>query len=850
MKQSRKDKVTERALSNMAKFTTNQSALSRHLGYAGVSMMAFLLSTGTSFAQDSKDDEVDLLQLEEIVVHGQRKEQSILEVPVSATVFSADKIDKENIVDAKGYLAQTPNVTFQQGGRNGQREIVIAIRGISDIKGSEKVNQTSAFATYFNDFGLSTLATGQPNPSIYDAEAVEVLAGPQGVFFGRNSEGGALVIHSKKPDENFYGRIDAGYGTWGTYTLGGVLNVPVTDKLFARLAIDSSVSDGPFKNAVPGKKGTGTEYVMARGQIRWEPTENTTINLLGEYSLDNNDHQQKLPTCVNTYFGGNPFDQTTGRGIGCYDLNGVLSASVASGDTVLPDGVTLSNIRENRDLIAQDADEFTDARTGIYILNMEHDFSDNVNLTSITGYVESEMDQRIDLDGSGRDFLVRGGRFTSEGWSHEMRLSGTTDSFEWMLGGIYYKEENFGKNNIEIRTFLGPWMKGDYANENEVTDTREGWAVFGNIEYDFSDTLSLIVGGRFSHDKHTNSWEEVYTACARQAQGSDLAAGCSLRPDQVGNLTYDVNGDGDVFQTGGRRAQTLGPFGSKSGDDFSYRVALNWNPSDDFSAYASVARGYKPAGARANPDSDQDNVSIYNKEKLMNYEVGFNAYFMDRRARISGAVFYMDWRDMQVEVRQTFCNVDGVLILQEIFNQTNDPDSCTITPVDRTENAEKATSKGFELSGDFLVTEQLKVSGSIGVLDAKFVRYIGNVQGTDQDISGSKIGAAPSFTASANVEYNMDAMGGELSARVGMSHRSSVSNARSKASLGFPTEVPAFTLVNAGITQSWDNQRLSLNVSNLLNKDYFTSTDNSMIGRAATYNPRRITLRWTMEFEG
>ncbi|WP_339865432.1 TonB-dependent receptor [Paremcibacter congregatus] len=840
----------QKEYNTMTQDAGNRVRISRGLAFAGVSLMALCMSSGVSVAQEMKNAGTDAIQLEEIVVHGQRKEQSILEVPVSSTVFGAEKIDKENITDAKGYLAQTPNVSFQQGGRNGQREIIIAIRGISDIKGSEKVNQTSAFATYFNDFGLSTLATGQPNPSIYDAEAVEVLAGPQGVFFGRNSEGGALVIHSKKPDENLYGRIDAGYGTWGTYTLGAVANVPITDTLFARVAIDSSVSDGPFKNAVPGKKGTGTEYMMARGQIRWEPTENTRINLLGDYTLDYNDHQQKLPTCVNTYFGGDPFDQTTGRGIGCYDLNGVLSDSVAKGETVLPDGVTLSSIRENRDMIAQDADEFSDARTGIYILNMEHDFSDNVNLTSITGFVESEMDQLLDLDGSGRDFLVRHGRFTSEGWSHEMRLTGTTDAFEWMLGGIYYKEENFAKNDIEIRTFLGPWMKGDFANENEVTDEREGWAIFGNVEYDFSDALSLIVGGRYSHDKHSNSWDKVYSACANQALGSALADGCSLRPDQVGNLVYDVNGDGDVRQTGGRAIQDIGTFGEQSGNDFSYRVALNWNPNDDFSAYASIAKGYKPSGARANPDSGLDNVSLYNKERLMNYEVGFNAYFMDRRARISGAVFYMDWRDMQVEVRQTACLKDGVLIDQEIFDQTNDPATCVITPIDRTENAEKATSKGFEISGDFLITEQLKLSGSLGILDAKFVRYIGNVKGTDQDLSGSKIGAAPSVTASAAAEYTMDALGGELSGRIGMTHRSSVSNARSQASLGFPTEVPAFTLVNAGITQSWENHRVSLNVSNLLDKEYFTSTDNSMIGRAATYNPRRFTVRWTMEFGG
>ena len=108
----------------------------KFLSLASCSIMALALSSNAVLAQDVKENTE--IQLEEIIVTGQRREQSILDVPVSATVFSADKIDKENITDAKGYLAQTPNVSFQQGGRNGQREIIISIRGISDIKGSEK----------------------------------------------------------------------------------------------------------------------------------------------------------------------------------------------------------------------------------------------------------------------------------------------------------------------------------------------------------------------------------------------------------------------------------------------------------------------------------------------------------------------------------------------------------------------------------------------------------------------------------------------------------------------------------------------------------------------------------------
>lgn len=800
-----------------------------------------------AMSQDTNTDtDEEELMLEEVVVTGQRREQSILDVPIAATVFSGAELDQQDITDAKGFLLQTPNVSFQQGGRNGQREIIIAIRGISDLKSGEKVNQASAFATYYNDLGIGQLATGQPNPSLYDAAGVEVLAGPQGVFFGKNAEGGALVIHSNKPSEEVYGRVDVGIGTWSTYTASGVMNFPITDNLYTRLTLDSSKSDGPFENAVAGATDTETEYVMTRWQLRWEPSDATTVDWFSEYTIDNNNHQPKLPTCTNTYFGGDPFDYTTGRDIGCYNIDNVFEDSITDAGGTVPD------YRKNTSHIAADADEYSDARTAIFILNINHEFNENMNLVSITGYVDAKMDQQLDLDASGRDFLIRRGDFKSTGFSQELRLNGTNGSFDWTVGGFYYDDENYAANVIEIRDFLGPWMKGDYANENNITDSRSGYAAFGNLEWHINDQWSLIGGLRYSYDKIENEWDEVYSACPHQAFGDDLATTpneCQYRPDQIDNgLTYAPDGNGDIRQTGGRWEQLLGRYGKNTGNDTSWRVAVNWQPTEDFSGYGSISKGYKPAGVRANPDGGFENVSLYDKETLTNYEIGFHSYFMDRRLYLAGALFYMTWEDMQVDVRQAFCRVGTELIPQRIFELTNDPLDCEITQVDRTENADKAVSKGLELSATYLFTDAFKMNASLGLLDAKFKRYIGNVEGTDQDLSGSDIGAAPGTTANVNATYTFfDVLGGELYTNLNWSYRGSVSNARSKVS-GFPQEIPSYSLVNLSINQIWDTQRLSFTVKNLLDKEYFTSSDNSMIGRAVTFNPRYYMLRWTMEF--
>lgn len=197
-------------------------------------------------------------QLDVVTVHGQRKEQTILEVPISASVFTDDLIDTANVQEADDYLLQTPNVTFSKSGRNGAREIVIAIRGVSDVRGGEKVNSISAFATYFDELGLAQLSSGQANPPTYDVESIEVLRGPQGVFFGRNSEGGAINIRTKKPEQDFYGRIDAGMGSFNTFELAGVVNGGITDTLSGRLTVQATTTDGPLENRHP----TGVIPVM------------------------------------------------------------------------------------------------------------------------------------------------------------------------------------------------------------------------------------------------------------------------------------------------------------------------------------------------------------------------------------------------------------------------------------------------------------------------------------------------------------------------------------------------------------------------------------------------------------
>ena len=817
---------------------------------AAASVLALAVAAPVA-AQDADDPNTDESVEHDdntIIVTAQRRVQTILEVPVSATVLTGEALAENNSQSALDYLKETPNVSFSQGGRNGAREIVISIRGISDLKGGEKVSTQSAFTTFVDEFSVGTLASSQANPNIYDIEAVEVLRGPQGIFFGRNSEAGAINIRTKRPEPELGGKFQVGYGRFNTFELAGVANVPVSDTLYTRLSVQGTKTDSYYRNQHPTGGDGGNEYLNIRGQVRWQPTDATTIDLQVNHAIDNQDYTPKLATCINPTFGFNPFDPNVLGGIGCYDPDGAFEDAVADGTVVLPAGVTLDSIRNNTRDGFQNSREFTDNDSTIYIGKIEHVFNDAVVFTSVTGYAESTQDQYLDLDKSGLDSVDRSGFFETSAFSQEFRLASAGDSrLDWTIGGIYYEEKFDADNDILIKDFLGPWLRGDRANENHIAVDRNGWGIFGNVDFEVTEKLSVIFGLRYSEDDDSQEWSEVFAACPRRALGDPLAAGCFLTPEQQLNLPTQVDGNGNVFVTGGKTSQTAGTFGEKSTKDLSGRLALNFQPNEDMNFYASASKGYKPGGARANPDAGTlANISLYGKEKLWNYEVGGNAYLMDRNMLLQFAVFYMDWRDMQVEVRESFCTNDPANpIPVDEFQGPN----CLITPLDRTVNAKKARSKGFELSTIVRPTNALTLRAGVGYVDAKFIDFRDTVRNTPQDLSGLRLGNAPKWTAYAGAKYEFDL--GEYDAHFGADW-----NYRSSTSLGivqqvgnqFPSKIPSFGIVNLNAGIDFGSSELSVNVKNLLSSDYYTGSDAfSWGGTLLDHHPTEWFVRWSVE---
>ncbi|MFC1797057.1 TonB-dependent receptor [Pseudomonadota bacterium] len=345
--------------------------------------------------------------LEEVMVTAQRREQSTMDVPISVMVFNQDTIEQNNMKGAANYLLMTPNVNFREDGRGGHGSINIAIRGISDLAGGERVQATQAMGFYWDEFSVATIASGTANPPVYDVESIEVLRGPQGTYFGRNAEGGAINIQTIKPSQEFYGQVDLGYGRFDTYEVSGVLNLPIGDNFALRTVFNNEKSDG-FVDNIYETTGGSSDYELngVRTKLRWTPNDQAIVDLGVAYYRNEQGYAPMVATCVDPTFGFDPSDPDVLGGIPCSE-EGEGSQTYQN---------TLRNSVNETTLLTA---------------NITYDW-DTVRLTSITGQIKTDFDQLLDLDHSGIDSVDRKNDYTTTSTSSELRLSSFGDNtIDW-----------------------------------------------------------------------------------------------------------------------------------------------------------------------------------------------------------------------------------------------------------------------------------------------------------------------------------------------------------------------------------------------------------------------------------
>ncbi|MFT5134273.1 MAG: iron complex outermembrane receptor protein [Gammaproteobacteria bacterium] len=697
--------------------------------------------------------------LEEVVVTAQRREQSLQEVPVSVTAFTGATIEQANITSARDYLALTPNVAFTDDGQTGSKGVGIAIRGVGNLVSGENAAVNSV-GVYLDGFSIASVPNQVANPALPDMQSIEVLRGPQGTFFGRNSVGGALNLRSAEPTDEFGYKLTVGGESYdGANEMGNVtavVNAPLSDTFRVRGLLSYEDSGGRVKNACRtgasaaecpnaafnnftpnGAKDSGYEEITARLKASWDMSEDTTVGLTFIYSDSDQGHDENIPSGI--------LDVDTVDTLG-------LSDAIDPGTGFFPN---------NQNTLSHDVAEFNKNEAIITILNVQHRINDNMKLTSISGFIDAENTRLFDQDlVGGVDTLDRTNKYTGFSWSTELRLDYSGESVDWTVGVMYAKDDQEQENKVGISTnatalingttgWLPPFPQGLGLAFNEKNFEVENKSIFADMTFHMTDTLDLIAGGRFSAD-------QVNKGLA--AQGIGPGPICFNDPACLVFLG-GVGGPTATFFPS--FVNSPRPVSNAEADftDFSPRFGARFQVTDDVNIYAMVSKGYKPGGHSVGNQTNTDGApafnSPYGKETLWNYELGFKAELLDNRLRLNASIFHLEWKDLQFE--SFFFLTPGELSTN--FEQTiNIPD---------------AEADGIEVEFVAIVTDNFTLSGGFGYISTEITsqQTVELSGGWRPELQGLGLPKAPELTANLVGEYRWPMGNNEAWVRLEFIHR-------------------------------------------------------------------------------
>jgi iron complex outermembrane receptor protein len=642
---------------------------------------------------------------EDILVTAQKRTQSLLDVPIALTVFDAEALERQRVNSFADIAVRTPNVAFSNGGDRSQTRI--SIRGIGPISTGGTANLVGVFVDEFNI--APNISTRTSDPTLFDAERIEVLKGPQGTFFGRNVVGGAVSITTIKPDPAAFGaRGSLTYSSWNSWDLRAAINVPLGERAAVRVNGFYDRSDGWLDNLGRFGRGNESENVGGRASLRLRPSERLTIDIQGILS----EQKSALPSFVPSNF------SSVSLGL----LNGFRAFVPGTPRfPIQPDGA----FPANSDTMRTDIGLPSSNRTAMLIGRVEAGLTDDITLTNVTGWIDNRY--RSEGEGDFTDnpsFTIRRDE-DLEALSTETRLSGSHGEVDWLVGVLFARDTNeVYQNSVHLASdpfinvyniafsVLGgavcpPSITGLPGNipgpcpgfgrfrlgvdtsagffENVTFRSRtESAAVFGNIAWRVADRLTLEAGARYSSDRLRGSRIE-----------SPLMVGLAPRPSV--------------------------PEQRVSFDDFSPRFALVLRPAESWSLFAVVSRGYRTGGFNLTPGDPP-----FESESLWNYEGGVRVATRDGTFRASATVFHMDWNNTQVRAQDVITQRQVVL------------------------NAEGSRHRGFELEATLAPIPGIEVGAAYGYLDARFRDFTNarDLDGNALDATGFRVPRSPEHSIS------------------------------------------------------------------------------------------------------
>ncbi len=747
-------------------------------------MMVFVFGAGELSAQ----------QLEEITVTAQKREQNIQDVPISITTLSGDEIRGLGFNSAADIQYQTPGLIVSYSSTNAIPNFVLRGVGLNDFTAI----QNSPVAIHVDEiyYGNSTLL----NFGLFDIERVEVLKGPQGTLFGRNSTGGAVNFFSAKPTDEFDANIDLGAANYENFTAEGYVNVPLSETMFGRLSMMTvQQSGGAFDHPVHGEIGEQEKYAL-RGQLLWDVSEKLTAHLTvfgGEDESEGNQYQ------------GIPAYENDGSFNNCDPISATNpNCSFDTADTGIDDNdpFSLQSAVINRDEIEALGS----------VLKIDYELRDGLTLTSVTGYNNVERESQEDADGSPARNVDVGYETDFDQFSEELRLAYAGDRWDW-TAGVYLSSDELDAPLTET-----DGSDLDYRQNHAYTLETDSLAVFLHNEFRLTDPLALFGGLRYTHEERDFRGG---TIDASDRGITDLSA--TPGPSGSGDFVPAVPGPA-------RPGDTAFLDREIDFDEVSWTIGASFDVSDQAMVYAKIANGFKSGGFVGDITVQSILEEPYDEETLTAYEIGLKSDWLGGRLRWNTSFFYYDYEDVILAL-----NIPA--------------DSIPESEIDLliNENGADADIYGLESELWLLPTEGLDIKFGFIVMDTETTEIETSPFPVNERLDDNELVYAPKFSANGLVRYEAPIVGewlgfGQFDFTTRTKHWAEATNVP-------VSRIEGYTLLNARIGIGSQNSKwgVSLWCKNLTDEDY-TQYINDLAGLGAILKtpgyPRTYGLDLSLNF--
>jgi len=779
--------------------------------------------------------------LEEVIVTAEKRVENIQDVPIAITAFSESDLRAKGIVDIHSLSTLTPNVNLDEGSPfSGSNSVLSAsIRGIG--QDDFAFNLDPGVGVYVD--GVYYARTVGANQNLLDVERVEVLNGPQGTLFGRNTIGGAISIVTRTPGDQFAAQAQVTGGSFDRRDVAVMVDIPLADNLLSTFTFSNQFQDGyqkriPYPSPTPyvsdpvgalHSSGTeafdtqgGTNQQVGRAKFLWKATDAVTATLSLDWTHTNQPSTANTvlatnvagPTAVfgafyNACLLGIPFAPTAALVCGPRGVVGtpLWQANLNPATTRLLYGPAVVNTG-NIDTTYANGQNFDKMNAYGGALTVDWALDPAFTLRSITGWRALHWTPGFDADGSPIDFFELSFAEGQHQISEEVQLIGDLlDSRLKLVGGLYYFNE--GGYIHDFVTFGGGLLQIDGPNSLETTS----YATYFHADYKITDALGITLGGRESVDHKTfeggqqdlNQFFYKISGCYPPgASGALVGAPPALSCQQALGFP-NPNNPNQVY-----------PFGvnHQNFNEFTPTAGIQYHFDPDLMAYASYAKGFKTGGWTTRltaPLPPGSPAQSFGPESDQTYELGLKSEWFGKRLLLNAAAFYSLYDQIQLTYQ------------------------ISTSPV--TQNAGNATIKGLELTEQSRLGDHFSLNGSVGYMDA----YYTSLNPAAAAFTGSVLPKTPKWKVSVSPDvHTILSNGATLRAAVDYSHTSHMFNDVQNTPL---LARPDVDMVNASTSIVSPNGKLTFTIGgmNIGDKRYVTTGQPQIAGGVifGTYNPPR-----------